>query len=130
MQHTNRSVFPLPLYSDTSSLLWYFLTRSIIFWYVSFCRVFVGAFPVSMNCPESIPLRWLPLTVLFTSSDFPFEIFYLPKIKNIEHIMNMSNWWLIIIFIIFTKSGDSSERISTALIVQINWVLKKLKYAK
>lgn len=80
MQHTNRSTFPLPLYSDTFNLLWYSWTRVIIFWYVSFCRAFVGALPVSISLSESIAFEPLPVAVLCsvsTCSQLPPEIFYL-----------------------------------------------------
>lgn len=108
MQHTNRSIFPLPLYSDTSNLPWYSLTRSIIFWYVSFCRVFVGIFPVSIIFPESTAHAWLPLIAFFgisMSCGFSSKFFHLTEITTKNKIFSTC-WihdWLYYYFELFLQ---------------------------
>lgn len=85
IQHTNRSTFPFPLYSATFNLLWYSCTRSTIFWYVSFCRAFVGVLPVSISFPESIAFAQLPFPVLCNISTFSHlasGISYMLTIRN------------------------------------------------
>lgn len=126
MQHTNRLTFPFPLYCDISNVLWYFLTCSIILWWVSCCRTFFGVAltPITIGSRTAFPLLTTfislsELLVIFTSSHDPIGSTWL-KNETIQLFFFKKMIVFEIFQTYFTVSGEHEDIFSTWLMVQLD----------